>query len=163
MGECSFLVPAHPGSPGQRAIKQLSVCAHDYNYHNLRKSNQVTITSVTVAAQTINMVTQWITALLQVSDLSGVLLSKCNRYWYCKEKTTQQSAASSRCLYLMCIQLKKPKTLPFLKMTLRCNKQALLPLLLGRSCTNFNGLTTPVHGTVCQQMAGDSSRMQVIK
>jgi len=56
---------------------------------------------------------------LVTSDLSCVLLSKCNRYWYYKEKTTQQSSASSRCLYLMCIQLKKPKTLPFLKTTLK--------------------------------------------
>jgi len=26
VGECFFLVPAYPGSPGQRAIKRLCVC-----------------------------------------------------------------------------------------------------------------------------------------
>jgi len=28
----TFLVPAHPGSPGKRAVKQMYVCTHVCNY-----------------------------------------------------------------------------------------------------------------------------------
>jgi len=30
----SFLVPAHPGSPGQRAVKRVCVCVLSYNFGN---------------------------------------------------------------------------------------------------------------------------------
>ena len=35
MGECFFLVPAHLGSPGQRAIKWLCMCVHVINISHM--------------------------------------------------------------------------------------------------------------------------------
>jgi len=33
----TFLVPAHPGSPGQRAVKRVFVCAGEVSLSNLRE------------------------------------------------------------------------------------------------------------------------------
>ena len=33
----TFLVPAHPGSPGQRAVKRVHVCMHKRRYDTLAR------------------------------------------------------------------------------------------------------------------------------
>jgi len=64
VGECFFLVPAHPGSPGQKAVKRLCVCGLTYLLHKSkmgrkfpRRDEYLTIGSVRCLGRQSSVVT----------------------------------------------------------------------------------------------------------
>ena len=46
----TFLVPAHPGSPGKGAVKRVCVCVYYYYYHHSTFSAQHTSRTVVLTA-----------------------------------------------------------------------------------------------------------------
>ena len=103
----TFLVPAHPGSPGEKAVKRVCVCVCVYTYMfkktvlfipQTRRNNALprALTSCSksrIGAKRRNVESCW------DATRNGLRLSSCRCMWICRRRSvsTPRHSVSNRC------------------------------------------------------------------
>ena len=101
----TFLVPAHPGSPGEKAVKRVCVCVYTYMFKKTvlfipqtRRNNALprALTSCSksrIGAKHRNVESCW------DATRNGLRLSSCRCMWICRRRSvsTPRHSVSNRC------------------------------------------------------------------